>query len=249
MEGSNQLRGHESQGVAELAKRSVLALLTGAATLLAQPVSAATSLSVINHSFEDPAQSPSGFVYSSAGPIPGWSTTATGGADRGVWYTAAPGKLGNQIGFAYTGNAFAQDLAHNILADTVYQVDFLYGRVGSLVSELTVELWAGGSVDSGAILGGTLLGSLPVTPDDLSDTVSGSLYGFGFSYMSPSAGSPVGQNLSIRLVASGTSYSSFDDIRVSYAQPIPEPETYAMLLAGLGLVAWRTLRSNAEHVR
>jgi hypothetical protein len=192
---------------------------------------AATPITVANPSFEQPALTPGAFVYSANGAIPGWSTSATGGADRGVWFRATPGIDGNQIGFAYAGNSFAQALSHAIEPSTDYAFSFLHGVYGSAAAVLTVELWAGGSVAAGAVTGGTLLTSVTLTSANLSNPLA--MEPASLTFTSAATGPLIGQNLAVRFAASGSSFASFDGASVVLS-PIPEPATAALWLAGMG---------------
>ncbi len=204
-------------------------------------------ISVANHSFEEPALAVGAAVWSNSGPVPGWSTTATGGFDRGVWHNPSfTGRHLNQVGFAWENNSFAQDLQHVIVANSIYTMDFLfggYGGTGSNVPELTVEFWSGGNVNAGIVVGGTLLSSLTLTQTDQPNP--NSLQEFTLNYLTPSLGGGVGQNLSIRLASSGTagSFVSFDNIRVGYTTAVPEPGSLSLLFAAtFGAASFRFRR-------
>lgn len=205
----------------------------------ALPLSAQTLLPIDNASFEDPVYGFGGFGYSNSGPVPGWTTTATGGPDRGVWNTTAGGKEAFQIAFVYGGNSFAQDLSHSILADSIYTVSYVFGRAGTAGIGGRVELWAGGTVANGVVTGGTLLASQ--TQVSLSGT---DMNPFSFVYQTPASGAPVDENLSLRFThtsAAGT-FVSFDNFQVSVA-PIPEPASAALALGALGLFGFRRRRN------
>lgn len=205
----------------------------------ALPASAQTLLPIDNASFEDPALGFGAFVYSGSGAIPGWTTTATGGADRGVWNTVASGKDAFQIAFIYGGNSFAQDLSHSLLADSVYTVDYLFGRPGTSGVSGRVELWAGGTVANGVVTGGTLL----AWQGQIS-TTSGDMVAYSFNYQTPSSGAPVGENLSLRFAHSSpapATFISYDNFQVSVA-PIPEPASAALAVGAIGLLGLRRRR-------
>ena len=210
-----------------------LAFLTAGLTAIG--ASAATTRTVLNPSFEQPAQSPGAFVYSASGEIPGWSTSATGGPDRGVWWptTGAIGRDGNQIGFAYPGNSFAQALGHTIQPETDYTFSFLHGTYGTVAAVLTVELWAGGSVAAGVVTGGTLLSSITLSAANLTNPFAMEPASVLFS--SAATGPLIGQTLAIRFAASGNSFASFDGASVTLS-PIPEPASAALWLAGIGVL-------------
>lgn len=189
---------------------------------------ASTTVPVANPSFEAQVLAPGGFFFSPT-PITGWTATATGGSDRGVWHIPAIGQDGNNAAFFGGENSAAQDLGHAILPNSTYTVEFLYGSIGPSAVGV-VELYAGGTVSNGVVTGGTLLDSLVVTRDPFNALMTA----HSFDWSSPLSGLPVGEMLSIRLAYSaGLSVSLFDNIQVSHA-PVPEPASAALLLAGLG---------------
>ncbi|MBA4291446.1 hypothetical protein C0431_00575 [bacterium] len=200
----------------------VLALATSAAY--------AVDLNIVNHSFEDPALGSGSFFYSPT-PVPGWTATATGGADRGIWNTAASGKDGLNIAFVYGVNAIAQDLTHAILADTTYTVTYLVGRPGGGNFNSNVELWAGGSVANGAVTGGTRIANQTVVVPGIGDMIEHS-----FTFTSPNSGGVVGQNLALRFTGpdNSGSYVSYDNFRIS-TEAVPEPASMTVL--GLAAIA------------
>jgi hypothetical protein len=197
-------------------------------------VAAANSLVVLNHSFETDVLSAGQFYYSPR-QIPDWTSTATGGADRGVWNTASTGKDGNNIAFAYANNAMAQQLSDVVMANTTYTVTFLIGRSGGATTG-HVQLYAGGTVAGGSVTGGTLLASRTesVNTSDMNE--------FSFTYVSPNSGSVIGQPLALRLAGStftNQPYVSFDNVRVT---AVPEPGTLLALGAGCAALAARRRR-------
>lgn len=183
---------------------------------------------VANPSFEEQVLPFNGLFFSPT-PITGWTATATGGSDRGLWHVPPIGQDGNNVAFVGGGNSLAQALSHAIVANSTYTVEFLHSSNGQSAIGV-VELYAGGTVSNGLVTGGTLLNSLTVTRDPF----SGIMQEYSLLWSSPLSGLPVGQNLSIRMAyVGGVSVSLFDDFQVSYA-PIPEPASAALLLAGLG---------------
>lgn len=186
----------------------------------------ATSITISNHSFEAQTLGSGSFFYSPT-QITDWSSTATGGADRGVWNTGAAGKDGNNIAFAYANNAFAQQLTATVQADTVYTFQYLMGRSGG-ATRGTAELWAGGTLLNGVVTGGTLLAgqTLQINQSSMSE--------LSLTYTSPTSGAVVGQLLTIRFAGStipGENYVSFDNARLS-AEAVPEPATLTVLALG-----------------
>lgn len=189
---------------------------------------ASIAIPVANPSFEAQVLPPGGFFFSPT-PITGWTATATGGSDRGVWHFVDIGQDGNNVAFVGAGNSLAQNLGHAIVPNATYTLNFLFGSNGNTAVGVA-ELYAGGTVSNGVVTGGTLLDSLVVSRPFFNPL----LISHSLDWTSPLSGLPVGENLSIRFVwQGGLSVAMFDNIQVSYA-PVPEPASAALLLAGLG---------------
>jgi hypothetical protein len=60
------------------------------------------------------------------------------------------------------------------------------------------------------------------------------------NYTALAGNAHLGQALTIRLTSNGTQVN-FDNVRLDVS-PVPEPETYALMLAGLGLVGFAARR-------
>jgi len=170
--------------------------------------------------------------------MPGWSSTATGGGDRGIWNTTAPGKDGANIAFAYRDNAFAQQTTEILQANETYTLTYLQGRTGN-ATRGTAELWAGGTLANGVVTGGAMVIALTVQMNQNEMTE------YSFSY-SPLASNPnLGGLITVRFAGTtetGESYVSFDNIRFE-STAVPEPATMAVLgLAGLAVARRRRAR-------
>jgi len=93
-------------------------------------------------------------------------------------------------------------------------------------------------------LGGVLLGDVVSDPAFMSNiALSGSPGSSPNSLLSFASSSQIWR-LEISGSALGSSYA-MDDISYRLADPVPEPETYAMLLAGLGLIGFAARRGKA----
>jgi hypothetical protein len=202
---------------------------------------ATVTVPVANPSFEAQVLAPGGFFFSPTS-VTGWTATATGGSDRGVWHlNTVEGRDGNNVAFVGVGNSMAQDLGHAVVPNSTYTVEFLFGSI-AFGSVGVVELYAGGTVSNGVVTGGAFLDSLVVTRGFL-DT---SMTTHTFDWSSPLSGLPAGENLSIRLAyVGGLTVPFFDDFQVSYA-PIPEPASAALLLLGLSTLLMARRRSRAD---
>ncbi len=162
--------------------------------------------------------------------MPGWSSTATGGADRGIWNTTAPGKHLTNIAFAYKDNAFGQQTTEVLQAGETYTVSWLQGRTGG-ATRGTGELWAGGTLTDGVMTGGALLVSFTSSMNQ-ADMIERQI-----SYMAAAGNPNLGQLLTVRFAGTtvaGESYVSFDNIRFD-STAVPEPATLALI--GLGALA------------
>ncbi|MGF1633789.1 MAG: PEP-CTERM sorting domain-containing protein [Phycisphaerae bacterium] len=192
---------------------------------------------VANPSFEEQVLA-SGSLFFSPTPITGWTATASGGSDRGLWHFVPIGQDGFNVAFVNSLDSLAQDLGHAIVPNATYTVEFLFGSNGTSSSGV-VEFYAGGTVSNGVVTGGTFLDRVEVdrpftNPYMVEHTLA---------WTSPLSGLPVGENLSIRLAygSTGISVAMFDDIRISYVL-VPEPVSGLILPAGGMLLANRRRR-------
>lgn len=198
-----------------------------AASLLAFAAAGASATELVtNGSFESGAT--------------GWNSTETVGfapisayinccGIDGSAYPAANGVAAAFFGWGQlTGGTIFQDLS--TVAGQTYTVNFSYGAIsGNALQTMTVE----------ASNGQSLLGSLSVGATGTTNQAA-LVSPFSFTFVANSA--------STTLLFRDTSATSIntdalvDNVSVT---AVPEPETYAMLLAGLGLVGFAARRRKA----
>jgi hypothetical protein len=171
----------------------------------------------------------------------GWGSTQTVGfapisayinccGIDGSGYPAANGVAAAFFGWGQqAGGTIFQDLA--TVAGQTYTVNFSYGAIsGSALQTMTVE----------ASNGQSLLGSLDVSAYGTTNQAA---------LVSPYSFTFVANSGSTHLVFRDTSLNTdntdalVDNVSVMAA--VPEPETYAMLLAGLGLIGFAARRRKA----
>ena len=208
-----------------------LTFLRGAAlaTLLASgaAMAAATPVAITNASFEADTTFTSevGSTGWSSGILSGWNVTG----DTGVWNPRNPayypGGIPDGINVAYSnGGQIEQTLSTGLSNNTSYVLSLDIGiRTDVAFQNYTVELLAGGNVIASA--------SNPVTPASYSGTFQTAT----LSYNAGGAEAFAGQLLGIRISTGGVQVN-YDNVGLT-ANPVPEPETYGMMLAGLGLLA------------
>ena len=141
-----------------------------------------------------------------------------------------------------------------VTANTGWALSDIQGFLGNLVftevgSTTGILIYADVSVNGGAVM-------------SLSDGVDWTSTGGGPGYLQGYFGETFGplpggfqsvsvSNASIVLSASGGTFGSIaaqpqNRFEISFtAQPVPEPQTYAMLLAGLGVLGWLAKRRSA----
>ena len=179
----------------------------------------AATINVVNPSFEDPVLASGA---SQQGSITGWDVTP----GSGIVNIGTSATEGSQAAFGAPGQ-LSQTLAATLQANTRYTLQVDVGDLGSNDFDgYRITLSAGGSA---------------ITDDSSSLDPQG---GFLTSVRSYDAlpGDPfIGGTLSVFI--QGTSENTlFDNVRLTTA-PIPEPQTYALMLAGLGLVGYARFRS------
>jgi hypothetical protein len=189
----------------------------------------------INGNFESPSVGAFGTGFS-----PDW--TQSGGADSGVWNIPHDGNFnaeapeGTQIGFS-NNTSMAQQSSRILTQDPITLYAFAGRRADSFAGSFRMELWAGGTVASGAVTGGTLLSSFDFNHTLLAPS---SFVEIQTSY-TPTVGDPlIGQLLSARFVRTAGTQMNMD--RVSF-EAIPEPSSVTVFVfAGLVAACRRGIR-------
>jgi len=187
-----------------------------------------TPVPVTNPSFEDPTLSSGSYTDDS---IPGWIVDASGGYGAGVqyptsasFYSAGPlasPASGNQDAYIQYSDDIYQEVGA-LLPDTTYTLTLAIGQRYDATGTGFFEL-VNGTTDAD-----TVLKASPVyspTPgyfesETLTYTTDGEATG----------------NLTIVLEDS-TGQANFDNVGLTASTATPEPSTYALLLAGLVLLA------------
>ncbi len=192
----------------------------------------AASVTISNPSFELPGLADTSISFA----IEGWTVSGAGGNAVGTWNPPASVLTptdGEQVAFMNTaGGSISQTLSDVLEANTLYtlQADVLarsdfVNNVSSTLQLLTA---------AGDILGSDTIGVLP----------KGSMHTLQVTYFAEPTDVNLGENLKIVLIGGGVQ-SDWDNVRLDATVPVPEPETWAMLLAGLGLVGWAARRRTA----
>ena len=215
-------------------------LMVGAILAVSAAPASATSIAVANASFETlPA---GGLTFSACGAgcsysddaIPGW----TYGGVAGVSGQFQPGPASNNFNYfnyipngltvAYSnasGGTISQTVAASAVAGTTYtlQVDLGFRKdVG----------------DPGSVT--LVVGANSVLATGLGAQLSGNWYTYTASYtaLAGDAGAPI----SIVLYT-GASQGDFDNVVLSATGGVPEPDSWALLIAGFGLTGFAMRRS------
>ena len=210
-------------------------VLSSVCAVSAMPAQAATNL-LINGGFEHPASNfvnylaPAGFTG-----INGWITTGNGVH----WMTESLGYFTDPSGkdavdladYARANGGIKQSFATTIGA--IYSVSF---------AGMTFQN-AGNPDGRGEIT--AMIDNVAIQTYQLvnQSSASNAWQSFGFNFTATSALT----TLEFRHAPAGENYSFLNDAAV-FAVPVPEPETYAMLLAGLGLVGFTVRRRAASAV-
>jgi hypothetical protein len=221
-----------------------LFLLVSAAAIAAPAL--ATSLTIVNPSFEGEVLTCApGFFCFVDGIIPGWSVssipqTATFKPSIGAG-GEFPGGIPDGVNVAAVGNqtatgAISQTLSVNLQANTVYTLSAAVGnRADFPYSGYSMELDAGSNV---------LMSSSAVNP------APGKFLADSFSFTTTASTVGLGQPIVIRFSSLvSDAQVDFDTVAltaVPVAAPVPEPGTYAMMLAGMGVLAVCALRRKQQ---
>jgi hypothetical protein len=200
------------------------------AALLSAPVLASAANLVANGDFE------------SATPSASWSNSATTGFAPITAYGPCCAPYGTYTGgsnaafFGWgdqTGGSIWQDLV--TVAGQNYTVSFEYGAIAAPTLQ-TMQVSALSGASFATLLGATNLKATGT------QNLAAMMSGYSFSFTADGA--------TTRLQFSDTSFntSSVDGVvdNVSVAiTPVPEPETYALMLAGLGVMTFVARRRKA----
>ncbi|WP_423779635.1 IPTL-CTERM sorting domain-containing protein [Brevundimonas nasdae] len=218
-EGRTSRRRNALASLFNLAGVAAVACLALAAPATAQNY-------VANPSFETPALAPD---ESTVGSIPDW--TGRQNSPFGVAYERAALMTPNVTQWAYTNsgaNAIAQRTTKEVVANEVYELTAEFGqRTDNPAVTLTLELWVGGAVTRGEVVGGTLVGTQSVTP------VAGQFAPATVRWTAPSAGPWIGQRLSVRLANSSGAQANYDNVSLTATPgvaPVPTLSEWAMIL-------------------
>lgn len=220
-EGRTSRRGNSLASLFNLAGVAAVACLALAAPATAQNY-------VANPSFESPAIAPGG---STVGDIPGWTGSLAGPVPFGIGYERAQLMTPNGNQWAYTNdgaNAIAQQTTKAVVANEVYELTAEFGRrTDNPAVTPSLELWVGGTVTEGGVVGGTRVGTQSVTPG------SGQFAPATVRWTAPAAGPLIGQRLSVRLANSSGAQANYDNVSLTATPgvaPVPTLSEWAMIL-------------------
>jgi hypothetical protein len=200
------------------------------ASLLTTSAFAATPNLVVNGSFESTQVNSGSYMYTTA--IEGWSQLAASG-DR---FEIRNRKVGNAqdgknfIELDSTGNTTIGQSFADLAAGAGYALSFWYApRAGVAASSNGIEvLW------NGQQLAGTITADGGTAP-------TWTQYSFNVTALSGA------NTLSFRSVGTNDSLGgALDNVSLTAAAPVPEPGSYALLLAGLGAMGMIARRRSAR---
>lgn len=204
---------------------SALLALTLAASMSAN----AAPVSIVNPSFEHQVLA-DGAWTSGSGQMYGWIQSTGGVINPTTANFSNPVPDGNNTAWLNSSSA-TQTLSTALTANMAYTLMVDVGdRKDGNFPGYRVSLWAGNNL---------LASESSLVPNDgfLTSTVN----------YTALAGNPfLGQALKIELHSNGIQVN-FDNVRLDVS-PVPEPETYALMLAGLGLVGFAVRRRTSSAI-
>ncbi len=192
--------------------------LTGFATNGAQMVGSQVTVKYADGSTDQQTWAATG-ANSGAATGADWSLSLAGDSFSSSWIFAATGRAGI-VGFTFNGAP--GDTTFDILGDATHSPDSALGRAFSNADSLA-GLSAHATYSNQLQIGGTFYGDLYVSMT--MDITGGQLVG--------------GQTLSFLADTDNAAAQG------SITPTIPEPETYALMLAGLAAVGWVARRRKA----
>ena len=209
-------------------KKTLLSLMLAAASLAGMSANAA-SVYIVNHSFESQVLA-DGYWTSGSGQMSGWSQSTGGVINPTTANFSNPVPDGNNTAWLNSASA-TQTLSAVLTSNMAYTLMVDVGdRKDGNFPGYSVSLWAGNNL---------LASESSLVPNDgfLTSTVN----------YTALAGNPfLGQALMIELHSNGIQVN-FDNVRLDVS-PVPEPDTYALMLAGLGLVGFAARRRAASSL-
>lgn len=185
-------------------------LVTALAPILVFTECSAVELAITNQSFENPALSDGGVVYS----VPGWTgqgTVAVQNPNTSYFNNVADGSPNSPLHglnacAINSGGKLSYQTANAVLPDVVYSLNYLAGfRIGVPFGSgsSSVSLWAGNTL---------LMEKFPSPPEGTFST-------FSLSYTSPPSGPLIGLPLRIELKAAGANAQPWFDNLHLFANP------------------------------
>ncbi len=186
---------------------------------------------IVNGNFETPAYGNGGFTDG----LPGWTKAGEAGhwnifPGYGFFNSEAP--AGTQI-FYGNGTSIAQQTAAELLVGTSTLSVMAGRRADTFAASFRMELYAGGTVDSGNVTGGVLLKAVNF---DHTSIAPSSFVPLTLEYTADATDANLGKLLSVRFFKTTGVQMNFDQVQLN---PVPEPGTMIALAAGLGLLARR----------